>query len=75
MWVRWAVCAGAYIATDSPSHLAPRQGPLSSTVLDFWRMLWHQNTTVVVMVARVVEMGKVSYLPVLSITNSRVPSH
>lgn len=32
------------------------QGPLSSTVLDFWRM---QNTSVVVMVARVVEMGKV----------------
>lgn len=35
------------------------QGPLSSTVLDFWRMLWSQNTSVVVMVARVVEMGKV----------------
>mmetsp|Transcript_6197 Transcript_6197/g.15964 ORF Transcript_6197/g.15964 Transcript_6197/m.15964 type:complete len:463 (+) Transcript_6197:197-1585(+) len=34
------------------------QGPLSSTVLDFWRMLWHQNISVVVMVARVVEMGK-----------------
>jgi len=34
------------------------QGPLSSTVLDFWRMLWYQNVTVVVMVARVVEMGK-----------------
>lgn len=37
------------------------QGPLSSTVLDFWRMLWCQNTTVVVMVARVVEMGKVQH--------------
>lgn len=34
------------------------QGPLSSTVLDFWRMLWAHNIQVVVMVARVVEMGK-----------------
>lgn len=34
------------------------QGPLSSTTCDFWRMVWVHNIQVVVMVARVVEMGK-----------------
>ena len=35
------------------------QGPLPGTVFDFWRMVWYNHSTVIVMVCKEVEMGKV----------------
>uniref|UniRef100_A0A3P9N0J0 protein-tyrosine-phosphatase n=1 Tax=Poecilia reticulata TaxID=8081 RepID=A0A3P9N0J0_POERE len=37
------------------------QAPLSSTLTDFWRMIWQHKIKVIVMACREVEMGKVSF--------------
>ncbi|XP_053720192.1 tyrosine-protein phosphatase non-receptor type 12 isoform X2 [Synchiropus splendidus] len=43
---------------DGPESYIATQGPLPNTVLDFWRMNWQYNITVIVMACREFEMGR-----------------
>lgn len=53
------------------------QGPIVSTVGDFWRMVWQEHTPIIVMITNIEEMNEVGapvpspvvccFVPVLSV--------
>jgi hypothetical protein len=44
---------------ETENHYISTQGPLPNTVADFWRMVWEQQSRIVVMLTKEIESGRV----------------
>lgn len=44
---------------DTPKYYIATQGPKDDTVRDFWRMVWHVKSSVIIMLTNLTEKGKI----------------
>lgn len=56
----WSIVGMIY--RTSVTYRNPLQGPLPTTIVDFWSMVWQEGSEFIVMLCNFNEMGKVKVL-------------
>ena len=55
-------CLCGFQGYTSPREYIATQGPMTGTIADFWRMMWEQKSSLIVMLSDLQEKGRVSGL-------------
>ena len=57
---------------DAPKAYIATQGPLYWTIADFWRMVWEQKCSTIIMATGLEERGVVSITIIIQLMNTEV---
>ena len=69
MWDAWGRAHQRFVAGEKYAncpfliHFCSAVGPLMETFDDFWRMIWEQMSSIIVMLTKLEERGRVSIFP------------
>ena len=61
---KWMTCIHTFASFQGyegePHAYIATQGPMSHTIVDFWRMVWHEKCPIIVMITKLKEKSRVS---------------
>lgn len=58
-----------------PLYISSSAGPKQEMIYDFWRMVWQENCFSIVMITKLVEVGRVGFLSLCPVTSCDLSSH
>lgn len=53
-----------------PHTYIATQGPMSHTIVDFWRMVWFEKSPIIVMITKLKENNSVSFIFIFGLLSS-----